>query len=98
MSTLPFGGLSRLVYRRNRLTLKSLSPTTGTGTVTIHCIGENFTGACVVYYSGVAKATTFVSATDISASIAVGTVGAHPVEVRDPTTGRKAGPLTFTAT
>lgn len=98
MSALPFGGSSKLVYRRNRLALKSLTPSTGTGNVTIHCLGSNFTGACVIYYGGVAKATTFVSTGDISALVAVGAPGAHPVEVRDPATGRKSSSLTFTAT
>lgn len=90
--------LSRIVYRRYRLKLTSLAPNTGAAaaTVTIQANGENFNGACVLYYDGAAKTTTFVSATRVSASVVVGAAGAHTVEVRDPATGRASSSLPFT--
>jgi hypothetical protein len=93
-------GPSRLVYRRNRLKLASLAPSSGVAaaTVTIQANGENFNGACVLYYDGAAKATTFVSKTTISASVLVGAAGAHSVEVRDSATGRQSSALPFTVT
>lgn len=90
--------LSRIVYRRNRLKLASLTPNAGAAaaTVTIQANGENFNGACILYYDGAAKATTFVSKTAISASVLVGAAGAHTVEVRDPALGRISSSLPFT--
>jgi hypothetical protein len=90
--------LSRIVYRRYRLKLDHLTPPNGGAGVTmsIQAVGENFNGACVIYYDGAAKATTFVSKTTVTASVAVGAAGAHSVEVRDPATGRASSALPFT--
>lgn len=76
-----------------------LSPTSaanGTG-VTLTVNGQYFRSGAVVYYDGVAQPTTFVSATQLTATIAnVGAAGKHVVQVYQSPI--MSYPASFTAT
>jgi hypothetical protein len=65
--------------------LASISPTStasGVGTQALTCTGTNFTKQSVIYVNGVAQATTFVSATSLTATVTKKTSsGTWPVTV-----------------
>jgi hypothetical protein len=98
--SVPFAGPSYLHYPLNRIALTSLVPNNGVaaGNVLVVANGENFNGACVIYFNGVAQATTFLSEKSVRATIALGAAGVRSVYVFDPSTGRKTKPLNFTVT
>jgi hypothetical protein len=74
-------------------TLTSLSPTSvvaGSGAFTLTVNGTNFINGSTVNFNGVARTTTFVSATKLTAAILatdVATAGTPPVTVTSPTPG-----------
>ena len=72
-------------------TITSLSPTTavaGSGAFTLTVNGTGFLSSSVVNFNGMALATTFVSATQLTAAVpasAVATAGTYNVTVANPT-------------
>ena len=83
--------------------LNSISPTStiaGSSTFTLTVNGTNFVPASVVNFNGVAKTTTYVSATQLTASIPdtdITTAGTYPVTVTNPAPGGgTSGSQTFT--
>ena len=85
--------------------ITSLSPSTtaaGSPTFTLTVNGAGFISTSIVNFNGTAEPTTFVSATQLTASIpatAVATAGPVPVTVTNPSPGGgTSGPATFTIT
>ena len=66
-------------------TLTAIAPTTtasGTGTTLLTCTGTGFTPGCQIRVNNVPQATTFVSATSLTATVAIsGAPAAWPVNV-----------------
>jgi sugar lactone lactonase YvrE len=81
-------------------TLAPASVTVGSGAFTLTVTGTNFVSGAVVNFSGSARTTTFVSATQVTAAILasdVATVGTAPVTVTNPSGGGgTSNALTFT--
>ncbi|KAA9340149.1 T9SS type A sorting domain-containing protein [Adhaeribacter soli] len=73
--------------------ITGISPNTaaaGSANVAFTVTGSNFTGSSVINFNGVAKATTFVSATQLTATLTsadLATAGNVPVTVTTPTPG-----------
>jgi hypothetical protein len=67
-------------------TITLLSPNTGTVAVlvTIEVDGSGFVAGSTVEVNGAAQATTFVSATELTADYTPATIGAKQVTVRNP--------------
>ena len=85
-------------------TITSVSPNSvlaGAGSA-LMVNGANFVPSSVINFNGVAKTTSFVSTTQLTASILasdVSTAGAYPVTVTNPSPGGgTSNPQTFTAT
>ena len=71
-------------------TLQPASVNAGVGATTLTITGTNFVSNSVVNFNGTAKATTFVSATQLTAALLatdVATAGTFPVTVTNPTPG-----------
>jgi hypothetical protein len=86
----------------NPPTLSSMSPTSvaaGSGAFTLTVNGTNFVAGSTVQWNGAARATTFVSATQLTASIGasdVAAAGSATVTVINPSGGGTSNGLTFT--
>src|SRR5512139_2274392 len=71
-------------------TLSPSSATAGSGPFTLTVTGSNFVSGSVVRWNGVDRSTTYVSATQLTASILAGdvaTAGSFPVTVFNPAPG-----------
>jgi hypothetical protein len=86
-------------------TTSTISPTSAVDTgaaFTLTVNGTNFVASSVVNFAGVARTTTFVSATQLTAAIpaaAIATAGTAAVTVTNPSPGGgTSDPLTFTIT
>lgn len=86
-------------------TITSLSPsstTAGSGAFTLTVTGTNFVSGSTVNFNGTARATTYVSATQLTAAILAGDVasaGSASVTVTNPTPGGgSSNSATFTIT
>lgn len=80
-------------------TISTLAPATGVvGTpVSVTVTGTNFVSGSVVEVNGAAAPTTFVSATQLTASYTPATAGTKQVTVRNPS-GMESGNKVFTVT
>ncbi|WP_170170332.1 IPT/TIG domain-containing protein [Hymenobacter perfusus] len=83
-------------------TLASLDPATqvaGAGGFMLTATGANFIPSSVLYFNGAALSTTYLSETQLSATVpaaAIATAGAYPVTVTSPTPGGgTSGAVTF---
>jgi hypothetical protein len=85
-------------------TLTTVAPNTavnGATNLTITCTGTGFVTGCVVLFSGAGLATTFVSATSVTAVIPTAmltTAGARTVKVLNPGGAGSSNTVPFTIT
>ena len=83
-------------------TLQPSSATAGSGAFTLTVNGSGFVSGAIVNFNGNARATTFVSSTQLTAAVLatdVASVGTPTVTVTNPTPGGgTSNPLTFTIT
>jgi hypothetical protein len=95
-SPTPGGGTSNSVtfnVNNPAPTVTSILPTSailGSGAFTMTVNGTGFLASSVVNFNGVARTTTFVSATQVTAAILAGdvnTAGSFPITVTNPTPG-----------
>src|SRR5215471_10944280 len=83
-------------------TLTALSPASavaGSGTVTLTATGTNFVSSAVIQVNGTSRSTTFVSSTQLTATLAasdLANAGLLSIFVVDPASGNSSGVLTFT--
>src|SRR5438552_3519687 len=86
----------------NAPTLSSMSPSSaaaGSGAFTLAVNGTNFVAGSTVQWNGAARATTFVSGTQLTAAIGaadVAAAGSATVTVMNPSGGGTSNGLTFT--
>lgn len=80
--------------------LASVSPSTGvTGdTVEVHALGTGFTANSVIRFGATAMTTTFISATDISATGTLPAPNTYSITVADPNGISNGRPFIVTAT
>ncbi|UOQ52419.1 T9SS type A sorting domain-containing protein [Hymenobacter cellulosivorans] len=82
----------------------SLDPSTtvaGSSGFTLTLTGTGFASNAIAYFNGAALTTTYVSATQLTASVpasAVATTGTFPVTVKNGSTGTDSNVLNFTVT
>ncbi|WP_157807457.1 T9SS type A sorting domain-containing protein [Hymenobacter chitinivorans] len=85
-------------------TISSIDPSTksaGSSAFTLTLTGTNFVSGATAYFNGTALTTTFVSATQLTASVpasAVATAGTFPVTVKNTSTGPASNSVDFTVT
>jgi hypothetical protein len=88
----------------NAPTIATLTPNTavaGSGSVALTVDGTNFVSGSAIYFNNIPLTTTYVSPTQLTATIPAGSVASasvSPVTVRNTTNGVPSNPVNFTVT
>jgi IPT/TIG domain len=84
---------------QTRMVLTSISPlSAAVPSATITANGTGFLASSKIVFDNVAKTTTFVDGTKMTAAISGGVAGKHSVRVHDPVSGANSETFSFTFT